>query len=98
MDIQTPRIDELKKKVSSYTDKKSIIPDILYSNKIYTVIPVFVLALLIIFRPNFLYIENTDKKGNTEKKFSFQKLVSFWLFFSLIISVGLFGYRYKNKQ
>lgn len=95
MDIQTPRIDELKKKVYSYSEHKNLplnLEHIIYSNKIYIAIPILILALLIVVRPNFLYIETKE-----EKKFSFQKLISFWLFFSLIIAIGLFGYRYKNN-
>jgi heme/copper-type cytochrome/quinol oxidase subunit 2 len=101
MDIQTPRIDGLKKEVYQYSEKSKIpfqLEDIWYSNKIYVVVPIIILVLLCIIRPDFLYNESTDKKGNTDKKFSFQKLLSFWLFFSTILVVGIFGYRYKHNK
>lgn len=100
MDIPpTPRIKDLKEKVYSYSRKSKLpyqLEDIWYSNKIYIVIPSLILFLLCLFRPTFLYNESTDKNGNINKHFSFQKLLSFWLFFSIILNVGLFGYRYKN--
>lgn len=102
MDIQTPRIDGLKKEVYKYSENKSKLPfqleDVWYSTKIYVVIPTIILVLLCISRPDFLYNETTDKKGITIKKFSFQKLFSFWLFFSSILVVGLFGYRYNKTN
>lgn len=101
MDMPTPRLDNLKKEVSYYSNKNQLpfnLENILSSNKIYTVIPCVILLLLCLIRPKFLYNDVTDKKGNTMVNFSFQKLISFWLFFSLIIVIGFFAYRYKNRR
>lgn len=83
----------------------------LMANKsaIYLLVPAGIFLLLAIFRPSFLYTEvkvtsstglqqDGPKIDTTEKKFSFQKLLVYWLIFSSIFDLGLFGYFYNLEK
>jgi hypothetical protein len=105
-DIDTPtianRINELQKQVQPYRQgydplSQYELPFSLSSPKLYLILPGLILLLLLWWRPNFLYNETINSNGQTVEKFSFKKLIVFWLIFSFCLDAGLFGYNYRKK-
>jgi hypothetical protein len=104
MDIQNTekRIKELKNTVAPYSEGKikqeSLfsfdLNGILSNDRIYQAVFAIVFILLLITRPSFIKAENKEK----EMKMNFSKFLSFWLGISAILSIGIYGYNYKNNS
>ena len=99
--MDTPDISKLKSDVSKYIkkSKKTVVLEkltFILSEK-YILIPILVFISLIIFRPSFVYETVITRKGNVTK-FSFKKLISYWLIISIILNLGIFGYYYSKDK
>ena len=96
------KINDLQSRVDLYTNKEknsfSIIKKFDIKKHIYFVIPIVVFILMAYFRPRFLYVE-VKTKQRPVKKFSFSRFFAYWIGFSFLIILGIFGYLYhKNKK
>ena len=61
-------------------------------NKNYIYVPVVVLALLVLFKPPFLYIKTEDNKD----VFSFKKLIIFSIIISTCIDIAYYLYLHQD--
>lgn len=95
-------LKELRGQVQNYSgrsqksDKPFSIEPMLRSKRLYYILPLIILILLVFGKPSFLYVEDPDDPS--EKKFSYSKLMLYWLLISGTIVLGLFGYNYKNEK
>uniref|UniRef100_A0A6C0EK17 Uncharacterized protein n=1 Tax=viral metagenome TaxID=1070528 RepID=A0A6C0EK17_9ZZZZ len=93
------RVRELRGEIQPYAKGKKSSGGITFSSdKLYYIFPVLILIILIFWRPNFLYDEDGDAEGNVIRKFSYKKLLMYWLIASLIVVIGMFAYNYKKKR
>lgn len=105
MDIHTPeinqRVAQLENEVAPYSMGR-IKPSGIFSNfsfsykTLYVVVPVLILVLLVTLRPKFVKNEIVGVNGSVTYKFSFKRLLLFWLLFSFVLILGVFGASYKR--
>ena len=67
---------------------------VIKSDRIYYFTSILIFIALIIFRPDFVYDEDEKK----EKKLKWNKILVYWVIFTVIVSTGIFGYNYKYNQ
>jgi hypothetical protein len=105
MDNYRQRIDNIKNNVGVYSSEnkktKSYFPSMDSIPKfkpqyIYGIIPIVILIILLIFRPNFIKYEKIDNDGNEQMKVGFYKLIVWTLGISIILCIGLFAYNFKK--
>jgi len=94
----TPRIEkkieELKHEFVK--EKHTINLKTLYKYKFYIFIPGFFLIFLILLKPSFLYVKNSENKKG--KKICVKRFLFFWMLFSLISCSALFFYNFKFSK
>jgi hypothetical protein len=94
---------KLNKKVDQVTNSdnpvvlksKSIFNLNINSPFLYFIIPISIMILLFLCKPNFVMF---DVDGKIEKKVSLKKIFVSTVIISLIIAIIYFGYSYKQKQ
>jgi hypothetical protein len=106
----TKKINELREKVSQYTQlpkqKYNVLPNIDISTEnnpkfnkkylLYLIPPILILIILIISKPSFITEDSIDKKNVITKKIKYKSLLIFVLIGSISIYIGIFVY-FKKK-
>lgn len=93
------RIQELEKQVYSYSGMKT---PLIYSVKnnlknIYISAPIIVFIFLLIFRPQFIYKESIDRKGNIiNRHICLKFFLLTWIFITIFIYVCFFILNFKK--
>ena len=95
------KIDDLRNQVGQYSSNvssSSFLPSInINSNFMYAGIPIVIFILLLLLSPGFIKYEFIDDKGQNSDKIHIKKLFIFTLVISIVIIVGIFAYKFKNK-
>lgn len=99
------RISELRNNVGPYAVGKQkthyTVPmgfklkTLLEQPKFYLGLTIFVLVILILFRPSFLYKTRIDLSGKKQQHFSWSALLLAWAIITVILFVAMFGLKYK---
>lgn len=84
-----------KNKANKYLEKIYTAPLTL---KIYVAIPIVILSIICVVRPEFVKSDETDENGNVFKKVSPVKIGIWWLILSAIFIVAFYGYNYKTSK
>jgi len=79
---------------SSFLPKFNIKSPMVY----YVAIPIFVLILLFLWKPNFVTEEVSVEGNMPERKLSFKKLLVGTVIGTTVIAILMFVYFYKNKS
>jgi hypothetical protein len=91
------KINQLHNEVKNYSPVNSTMDFswILKDKKLYIYIPIFLLILIWILKPNCVYDETIKEN---KKVFSYKKFVLLWLFLSVLSSVALYALTFENKK
>ena len=103
------KIDSLKVQVGQYNNSvapKSYFGSFLPSSSFnlsssyyfYGLVPIIILILLFLLKPSFLCIESIDDEGTVIKQIQYKSLFVVTLVLSIIVLIGIFGYKYKLKK
>jgi hypothetical protein len=64
----------------------------------YGLIPVGILIILFIWKPQFLTIEEPNEDGTFKVKVDYSKLLGWTLCFTTLVAIGIFAFYYNQKK
>lgn len=102
IDTRLRQLETQVRQYTNYTNNKTRstfgfgnISEMLTPVRLYIGIPIIILLLLIIFRPNFCY---TSETPTSKAKLSFQKIFLTWFILSLVLNLSLYAYFFKKND